>query len=171
MTRSPIASKIERLLKARNETVNAAAVAPGINFSTLSRILSGDIQRPRKATIRLLAEHFNVAPSFIERDSDEPANATLFVQAEDTTKATLTKADQIQSIYDRLSRIQDDLIEVSEDIYELFNGEPDENTPVAERLDAAHEALEEIWSGTDDSFGDALFYLARAVRAAKKEEA
>lgn len=171
MKRSPIANKIERLLKARNETINAAAVASGINFSTLSRILSGDIQRPRKKTLRLLAEHFNVTLISIERDSDEPANAALFVQAEGTTKATPSKADQIQSIYDRLSRIQDDLIELSEELYDLFNGEPDENGPVAERLDAAHEALEEIWSGTDDAFGDALFYLARAVRAAKKEEA
>jgi transcriptional regulator with XRE-family HTH domain len=165
MKRSPIASNIERLLKARNETINAAAVASGINFSTLSRILSGDIQRPRKKTLRLLAEHFNVTLISIERDSDEPANAALFAQS----KTTLSKADQIQAIYDRLSRIQDDLIELSEELYDLFNGEPDENGPVAERLDAAHEALEEIWSGTDDAFGDALFYLARAVRAAKKE--
>jgi len=165
MTRSPIASKIERLLKARNETVNAAAVASGINFSTLSRILSGDIQRPRKATIRLLAEHFNVAPSFIEGDSDEPANALLFVQP----KTAPSKADQIQAIYDRLTRLQDDLIEVSEDLYEIFNGEPDEDGPVAQRLNAAHEALEDIWSS--DDFDAVFFSLTRARALAEKEEA
>jgi archaellum component FlaC len=102
-------------------------------------------------------------------DEDIPAIEAAYTAIENALANKPSKVDQIQSIYDRLSRIQDDLIELSEELYDLFNGEPDEDGPVAQRLNAAHEAVEDIWGGADDPFGDALFSLARAVRAAKKE--
>lgn len=100
-------------------------------------------------------------------DEDIPAIEAAYTAIENTLANKPSKADQIQSIYYRLTRIQDDLVEVYEDLYDLFNGEPDEDGPVAQRLNAAHEALEDIWSS--DDFDAVFFSLARARALAEKE--
>ena len=100
-------------------------------------------------------------------DEDIPAIEAAYTAIENALANKPSKADQIQAIYDRLTRIQDDRTEVSEDLYEIFNGEPDEDGPVAQRLNAALEALEDIWSS--DDFDAVFFTLARARALAEKE--
>ncbi len=100
-------------------------------------------------------------------DEDIPAVEAAYTAIENVLASKFSRSERIQSIYDRLTDLHDELIDLSEDLYDLFNDEPDEDGPVAQRLNAAHEALESAWSA--DDFDAVFFNLTRARTLAEKE--
>lgn len=64
---------------------------------------------------------------------------------------TPSQSDRIKALAEKLERLRDDLIKAREETYDLTNGEPDEDTPVAAQLTAVLEALDEAFGPIDDA--------------------
>ncbi len=183
---SQLVTNIQLLLKARNETTNAAAKASGINFSTLSRIISGDIASPRASTISLLAAHFGVDPEALAKGDAQDLLAASssglsapipLVTPKDTNEMALWLFDLPDSAFSEVRHYEKQVpIPPDDEIVNILGSGAKQ--VVAYRMEGA--AMEPIFldgdivyvlvRGDDEKLPNGVYVLVHGTRAPKSSD-